>query len=317
MRPLAIRPFEDRDYQRIVEIGSQIETDPPPSLEMLQYRDRTWSPEHTKTRLVAEVDDRVVGWGQVGHLWFAPHPYRYGMRIEVEPALQRQGIGSALYERLLEVLATADAELVRTEVEATRADAMRFVESRGFTEVQRRHELRLAVSRADVPRRFDAQGIPISTFDVELKQRGERLLRELYELEVAGVEGEPRPDTDTVMSFDRFVTQEIEDPRALPDGHFLALDGERIVGLSRLSRDLSRSDLLNQGFTTVHPTYRGRGIAMALKLRTVRYATERGFSEIRTGNDATNAPMLHINEALGFARHHDLLVFEKRLEAVA
>ena len=47
-------------------------------------------------------------------------------------------------------------------------------------------------------------------------------------------------------------------------------------------------------------------------LRTVRYAVEHGYQEIRTGNDATNAPMLRINEALGYRDLSLVQSFEKR-----
>jgi GNAT superfamily N-acetyltransferase len=42
---------------------------------------------------------------------------------------------------------------------------------------------------------------------------------------------------------------------------------------------------LEVGYTVVHPAYRGRGLALALKLRTVAYAAPR-YREIRTANRA-------------------------------
>jgi len=54
---------------------------------------------------------------------------------------------------------------------------------------------------------------------------------------------------------------------------------------------------------------------MALKLRAVAYAKERGFREIRTWNDSINRPMLAINEALGFAKQPAWITFGKDLAA--
>jgi GNAT superfamily N-acetyltransferase len=82
--------------------------------------------------------------------------------------------------------------------------------------------------------------------------------------------------------------------------------------VSRLSRDSGQPGTLHVGFTGVHPIYRGRGIATALKLRTLEYARREGFREIRTQNDTTNAAMLHINAALGFATEPAWIIFEKR-----
>jgi len=209
------------------------------------------------------------------------------------------------------------------QIPATRSDAWSFLTHKGFVELIRRWELRLTVADVDLQRFRDvathiaAQGIAITTFDVERARYGDQLVHELYDLEVASTAGEPRPDQDpeTSVSFDRFVSQELHDPRALIDGHFLALDAQRIVGFTRLTRDLAQPRVLEQGFTGVTPEYRGRGIAAALKLHTVRYAQEHGYREIRTANDATNAPMLHINEVLGFRKHTAMIILERRLPA--
>ena len=102
-------------------------------------------------------------------------------------------------------------------------------------------------------------------------------------------------------------------PNALPEAQFLALDGDRYVGISALYRPLAQPGVISQGLTGVLREYRGRGIAMALKLQTVRYAREGGYREIRTWNDARNRPMLRINEALGFVKQPATITFEKSL----
>ena len=53
-------------------------------------------------------------------------------------------------------------------------------------------------------------------------------------------------------------------------------------------------------FTGVIPEYRGRGIATALKVKTILHAREVGVSEILTQNDSENEPMLAINRKLGY-----------------
>jgi hypothetical protein len=45
-----------------------------------------------------------------------------------------------------------------------------------------------------------------------------------------------------------------------------------------------------------------RGIAMALKLRSIEFALQEGFGEIRTWNESNNQGMLDINNRLGFVR---------------
>jgi GNAT superfamily N-acetyltransferase len=45
---------------------------------------------------------------------------------------------------------------------------------------------------------------------------------------------------------------------------------------------------------------RGRGIARALKYTTIAQAIELGATLIETQNDAENAPILHLNQEMGY-----------------
>jgi GNAT superfamily N-acetyltransferase len=66
-------------------------------------------------------------------------------------------------------------------------------------------------------------------------------------------------------------------------------------------------------YTATHPGYRGRGIARAVKLQTLAQAADLGIPEVRTDNDSENAPMLHINETLGYTTMPGYVSFVKRL----
>ena len=74
---------------------------------------------------------------------------------------------------------------------------------------------------------------------------------------------------------------------------------------------------LYHNVTGVLPAYRGRGIAMALKLATIAYAQARGSTEIRTWNEVQNTGMLVINDRLGFVRQPAWITFEKSLTPAA
>ncbi len=303
------------DYERVVAINALVNPDHPADVETIRYRDRTWDPAQRKLRLVFDRDGQVLGWGQLAHMWWAFHPRRYAMRVEVDPAERHKGIGSALHDRFLQTLHEWDAELVRTETAID--EGVAWLEKRGYSEIQRRHALRLLL--ADVDQKILSEpppaGVRITTFAEERALKGDDLPREIYALEIIGGEDEPRPEQDTPMSFDRFVSQELIAPSSLFDGNFLAYEDDRLIGLSRLETSPVGSQVLHQGFTTVHPDVRGRGVARALKVCTLRYAIEHGYQEIRTTNDLTNAPMLHINYALGFREMLERIVFERRFEA--
>ncbi len=57
---------------------------------------------------------------------------------------------------------------------------------------------------------------------------------------------------------------------------------------------------LEWGFTGVHPDWQGRGIATALKVRSLAVAKAQGMEQMQTENHEDNAAMLAINRKLGF-----------------
>ena len=69
-------------------------------------------------------------------------------------------------------------------------------------------------------------------------------------------------------------------------------------------------------FTGTGREYRGRGLALAVKLASTRWAREHGITQIVTTNDETNAPMLAINRRLGYepaGRRVEYLIERERL----
>jgi GNAT superfamily N-acetyltransferase len=52
--------------------------------------------------------------------------------------------------------------------------------------------------------------------------------------------------------------------------------------------------------TGTHPDHRGRGLAGWVKRRSVNALAAAGVGEAWTANDATNAPMIAVNESLGY-----------------
>jgi GNAT superfamily N-acetyltransferase len=316
---IRIRDFEPADYPRMGAIVAAIEPERGHTPDWYRERDERWNPELLSHRLVAEVDDRlVVGWGEVGHQWWSFHPTKFGMRLNVDPPFQHRGAGSALYTRLMQ-LAECEwhAEVIRCQTREDRPQSVSFLEHRGFQQRNRQWEARLQLDRArmdrfaDAQQRLTEQGFVVVSIAEAHQQRCEQLARDLFELEQRATRAEPGYDPDGAMQFDQFVANELDEASLVEDGSFLALDGQRLIGVSRLQRDLTQPLHLHVGFTGTDPEYGGRGIAMALKLRTLDYARAHGFAEIRTQNDAVNVGMLHINDELGFEHEPAWLIYER------
>lgn len=318
---LHLRPFHEEDRPVLVDIRNRNFPDEPRTVERMAYSDRTWNAErYTRVRVVAERNGRIVGWGQVSHTPWRFHPRKYELRLEVDPDLQRQGIGGAVHDWLLTELRARDALLVRADAQESRAAAVDFLAHRGYREVQRAWVSNLSVADFDptpfsgAEERVSRQGIHVTTLAAE-RARDPEAARPVYELSIRCEFDEPTLDPATPIPYEEFLLRELDVPAAIPEAVFLAKDGERYVGFSSLQREDAMPDTLDTGFTGVHPDYRGRGIAMALKLRAIQYAQERGYRRIRTGNHSLNAPMLRINVALGFQKEPARITFERAIAA--
>jgi RimJ/RimL family protein N-acetyltransferase len=74
--------------------------------------------------------------------------------------------------------------------------------------------------------------------------------------------------------------------------------GDRLVAWALIGSD-GEGRAVNS-FTGTHPDFRGRGLARLAKLAVAAWARDEGLRVIFTGNDDSNAPMLAINERMGY-----------------
>jgi mycothiol synthase len=111
----------------------------------------------------------------------------------------------------------------------------------------------------------------------------------------------PRTEPAPAISFEFFLENIYHDQEFSLPTSFVALAVGEIVGFSATFR-AGRAGWLDQWLTASSREYRGRGIALALKLRQIEAAKALGFATVRTDNDTRNAAMLAINEKLGFVR---------------
>jgi GNAT superfamily N-acetyltransferase len=147
----------------------------------------------------------------------------------------------------------------------------------------------------------------------EERERDPRWREKLHGMHLDVSADVPQPDVFTPQTIDQFQQRLLDNPAYVPDGHILAKDDDRYVAESFVFRSEERPDILYQGLTGTRREYRGRGIALALKLRVVDFAKRRGYREIRTWNDTLNTPMLHINETMGFVRQPAWVMLAKTL----
>jgi len=315
-----LRAFTDADYPAWVAGSNRCYPDYPWSVEEARHDDDKW--DHVrffKKRIVAEEDGLMVGSVELYHRPSRFHPDRYGFDVWVLPDRRRRGHGGALHDAAVTILRERNALAATAGVKETMTDGVEFTKKRGWVEVKRDWESRLTVAGFDFDRfagaadRLAAQGIRISTFADELASDPDAA-HKAYELTDHCRRDVPAMDQPTDVTFEEWKKDWTDAPSFLADAFFVAIDAQgRWLGMSNLQRSIEDPSFIWQGLTGVRREARGKGLAMALKLMTVRYAQRLGVDHIKTWNDQRNQPMLAINVAMGFARQPAWIGLELRL----
>ena len=134
---LDIREMEIDDIPEVFHLGEQIFT-----VEMVPTLYRTWD-EYEVTSLfnsdpeyclVAELDDRIVGFALGTTVTKTKSPWKYGYLVwlGVLPEWHREGIGSRLFDKLAEEMSKDGARIFLVDTEANNLPALQFFRKKGF-----------------------------------------------------------------------------------------------------------------------------------------------------------------------------------------
>jgi GNAT superfamily N-acetyltransferase len=206
----------------------------------------------------------------------------------VLPTHRRQGIGTALLERLALHAETRGYREIGSLVDD--AGSLAFAERFGCAETGRQVEQVRAVS-ADEPWPAVPDGIEV----VSVAERPELLGRLYHQLALQAFEDMPTPRRVEITP-EQWQTEWLNWPEAT----FAALAGGEIVGMAGLCRDEDRPDRAENALTTVRRDHRGRGLARLLKETAIAWASEHGICEIYTWTQTGNENMQAVNERLGY-----------------
>jgi mycothiol synthase len=165
---------------------------------------------------------------------------------------------------------------------------------------------RLAALRDAARRRVESAGLRITT---AAELGGEAIYPDLHRLDDVASLDEPRDVPHVPVPYDVWL-EWMQPPAVLPERLWVATSAARPVGLSYLDY---RTTPVSTGFTGVLREHRGAGVARALKLETLVQAIELAVDAVETDNDFENAPILHLNQELGYREIVGRLTLHKRL----
>ncbi|MDF2628263.1 MAG: GCN5-related N-acetyltransferase [Symbiobacteriaceae bacterium] len=313
-----IRPFNPAtDFPGLAQLITEIH-DEHLTPESLANDYATLDPKYAFSSWIVEIDGQIVGVGLYQQFPGRYHPRKFHLDIGVHPSKRGCGIGRALYQHLRDLLEPQDPISLSASTREDRADSVAFLERRGFKEKLRNWESHFdltAFNPAELAEHVaaaEAAGYAFRSYP-DLAGDPERD-RKLYEMMMVARRDIPSPEPLTDISFEHFM-KGFDRPTFLPEAWYIAIKDSQYVGVSNIWTT-DEAEVLDTGLTAVLREHRRAGVAKALKVKALGAVKALGrYRKVKTWNATTNAPMLAINQWLGFVRQPAWITFLLQLKA--
>lgn len=302
-----------QDFPRIAQLLSADTAEPTSAQDLLDEHNVDMPERILRHAVAINAQGVVVGFNFAGH-YPSMKPNQYFVNVVVDPAHRQQGIGTQLWQDLLNYLQAQGADALLAEVQEGDPAHYRFAEKRGFT--PRTHQFRAILDLqhfdeakfALITPQVEAMGIRLAAF-VDVAQSEENI-RKLYNINGVAALDDPASD-GAYINYENYKKVVFGASWFQPEGQMIALAGDKFVGLSAISYNAAEQIgyIMISG---VDAAYRNRKIMQALKLRAINYARAKGATRVVTSVETVNAPMRHINQKFGFVEEPGKYEMERR-----
>ena len=315
---MTLRPATLDDAAFFADVLTEAHPDDPEDPQLMRHWWTIQDPEATVERFVVSVVGADAGFVSRSHESWAKMPERFGrIGVCLRPAAWSARRLDALVAAMEDRQRADGARKVTMWAWDDDSQHIGMLKQRGYREERRQRfwELDLVEGRERIAKmatesreRMKKEGVRILTLAEDDDPRKFERLKRMSDEAEADV---PTTVPHVPLAMDEFMKW-FKSPGLRPDRIWIAREGDDIVGISQLAYPPVRGVVVTD-WTGMARKARGRGIARALKCETLMQAIALGVDRVRTDNDSTNAPILHINETMGYRRRHDGIQYLKEL----
>ena len=279
----------DDDLRAVMDVRRAVDEDARPTLENLRHARQSMHAEY----ILARDGGAAVGYGMSAVFpGMSDEPFLWS-DAGVVPDRRSNGIGEQLLRRVSERGRDLGKQGLQLEVKEDDQHSIRFVERRGFQEVEREHEVALDLTALAEPPPIDPPpGVRIVPYTEQPD-----LEHEMYRVDREASNDIPGLAATLDQTFEEWRIFAIERPSRDLELTFLAVADGRVVGVAYLE---TYGDRCIHNLTGVVREWRGRGVASAMKRAQIAGAHARGVKRLVTESQHENLPMRKLNEKLGY-----------------
>lgn len=318
---LTLRPATFDDAAFAADVQTAVRPERPQDPVMWRYWwEHPWD-DSVWTRFVASAGGRPVGFCQTNRprRW-EDMPERFGrIAVELAPEARMPIRLDALMAFTEDHVTGQGARRTSQWIWEDDAPKLAVAAARGFHEERRERfwELALAANRERLARMADAsrarmreQGIRIMTLAEDTDP--DRYMK-LWRMSNEAEQDVPTTVPHVPAPFEGFMSS-LRTPAVREDRVWIARIGDEAVGISMLGYPPVRG-IVQTEWTGTARSVRGKGVARVLKCETVMQAIALGVDRVQTDNDSKNAPILHLNESMGYRITGEMIQLLKDLPA--